>query len=161
MGIRLKLGLISTIKHQLTYAPPWHCTQACQPRPTAPVAFSIRQLPVVRDAETGTSGPDSAGKDRQYLSSGLRIGRNFASRRPPIRASHLLATHGCSRILSSPGYSGPPSSEHSPRLDPGIASTSDNLSPGCTLFSPSLPFLDAWSNDTSSQKPHTRTAIAH
>lgn len=93
MGIRLKLGLISTIKHQLTYAPPWHCTRACQPRQQLALSILRRlgRLPVVRYAETGTSGPDSEGKDEHYLPSVLRAGilRHFVHQFVPPRSPSL------------------------------------------------------------------------
>lgn len=163
MGIRLKLGLISTIKHQLTYAPPWHCTRARPTTTDCHPALSIRRLPVVRDAETGTSSPDSAGKDGRYSSSGLWP-VTFAPLCPPLGASHLLATPDGSRILHMcPGESTrvPHHPSNSSRLDAGLPQHQITFLQDALTSLPACLFGTASPNDAFPHEPHSRAALAH
>lgn len=162
VGIRLKLGLISTIKHQLTYAPPWHCT-----RPTTTnchLALSIRRPPVVRDGETGTSRPASAGKDGRYSSSGLRTGmvlcitsvNHFV---PP----HLLAKSDRSRTLHMCPREDTRATHHpsnSPRLDAGLPQHQTKFLQDVLTSLPAYLFRTVPPHDTFPHEPHRRALPA-
>lgn len=110
---------------------------------TATAALSIQPLPIVRDGETGTSGPDSANRDGKYLLSGLRIG---ILHRVVHHCNSCIASLSDTRLFWDPALArglGPLIIRAFSTTRSRDASTSDNLSPGCTHFSPSLPLLDA------------------
>lgn len=164
MGIRLKLGLISTIKHQLTYAPPWHCTRARPTTTDCHPALSIRRLPVVRDAETGTTCPDSAGKDGRYSSSGLWPVTLHHFVHHSFGASHLLATPDRSRTLHiCPGESTrvPHHPSNSPRLDAGLLQHQITFLQDALTSLPAYLFRTDSPNDTLPHEPRRRAVLAH